>query len=111
LQSQRDQDLRRREAELAEAKQREQYLTARLNAQAETHQAAEQEWKTELEITRGTIEPLRALLVRTEKERDEARHSASEGIRQMQDLKRKSMEAFSLLNGWKNGNPVPGGRG
>ena len=32
--------------------------------------------------------------------------SASDSVRQVQQLKRKSMEAFSLLNGWKDGeNP------
>ena len=44
-------------------------------------------------------------MARTEKERDEAMLSASESLRQVQLLKRKSMEAFSLLNGWKDGEP------
>ena len=102
LQSKFNEELRRRDAELAEASQREQDLTAKLVAHAETQLLAEKEWETKLERTRGTIAPLRTLVARTEKERDEAMQSASESSRQVQQLKRKSMEAFSLLNGWKD---------
>jgi hypothetical protein len=45
-------------------------------------------------------------LARTEKERDEARQSASEAARKAQDLEKKLTEASSFLNGWKNGNNV-----
>jgi hypothetical protein len=127
LQAQAEQDLRRRETEanearnralreleaqlrqeaqlkeetlLAESKQREQSLTAQLNAQIEAHQTTEKNWETELSLMRGNIE---ALLVRTEKERDEARKSAFEGVRQVQDMEKKLSEASSLLSGWKNG--------
>ena len=64
---------------------------------------AAQEWESEIEIMRRNLEPLKALLARTEKERDEARHSASEGIRQVQDMEKKLTEASSFLTGWKNG--------
>jgi len=104
LQAKTEEELRRRDVEFAEAKQREQDLIAKLIAQAQTQQATEKQWETELETTRSTIEPLKTMLVRTEKERDEARLSASEGVRQVQDLKKKLMEVSSLLNGWKNGN-------
>ena len=104
LQAQTEQELHRRDMESAEAKQREQDLAAKLIAQAKARQTADKEWETELETTRSTIEPLKALLVRTEKERDEARLSVSENVRQVQDLKKKLMEVSSLLNGWKNGN-------
>lgn len=101
-QTQRDRDLRRRELEFVEAQQREQQLVAKLAAQAEAHQIAQKEWATELELTRGSIEPLKALLVRTEKERDEARAAADEGTRMFENLRKKSMEASTLLNGWEN---------
>lgn len=110
LQSQWTQELRKRDLESAEHKQREQVLAAKLAAQAEAHQNAETELQCELERTRCTIEPLRALLARAEKERDDALQSASEGLRQVQDMRKKSMEAFSLLNGWKDGDPLAGGR-
>jgi hypothetical protein len=130
LQAQTEQDLRRREVESADArlralreleahlrqemqqkdeaaqakaKQREQDLVAQMTAQAEAHQMAAQERQTELETMSATIEPLKAQLVCAEKERDEARQSASEGIRQVQDLEEKLIEASSLLAGWNNG--------
>jgi chromosome segregation ATPase len=91
------------EAAQAKAKQREQTWVAKLAAQAEAHQMAAQERQTELETISATIEPLKAQLVCAEKERDEARQSASEGDRQVQDLEEKLIEASSLLSGWNNG--------
>jgi hypothetical protein len=109
LQTQKDRDVRRRELEFVEAQQREQQLVAKLAAQAEAHQIAQKEWATELELTRGSIEPLKALLVRTEKERDEARAAADEGTRMFENLRKKSMEATSLLNnGWENRDVLMG---
>ncbi len=108
LRKQWDQDSRRRDAEAAEAKQREQELMTKLNAATEAHESAEKEWETELIRTRSSLEPLKALLVRTEKERDEARHVASEGIRRVQDLKKKTKEASSLLNAWDDRDHLAG---
>jgi hypothetical protein len=81
---------------------------AKLAAQTEAHQAAEKEWATDLEMTRASIEPLKALLVRTEKERDEARSAADEGTRMFENLRKKSMEASTLLNGWDNRDMLTG---
>lgn len=109
LQTQKDRDMRRREMEFVEAQQREQQLVAKLAAQSEAHQIAQKEWATELEIARGGMEPLKALLVRTEKERDEARAAADEGTRMFENLRKKSMEATSLLNnGWENRDVLMG---
>lgn len=102
FQAQWDRDIRRRDLEVAEARQREQQLKTRMEAMVEAHQAAEKEWAKELTMTRNSIEPLKVLLARTEKERDEARQAASEGIRQVQDLKKKTLEATSLLKSWEN---------
>ena len=110
LQVQTEQELRRRDAESAEAKQREQDLVSQLAAQAQAHEMAEKEWQTELEITRGNIEPLKALLSRAEKDRDEAVKSASDSARHVQDLEKNLTEASSLLTGWKNGKNPVGGR-
>jgi hypothetical protein len=74
-----------------------------MTAQAEAHQMAAQERQTELETMSATIQPLRAQLVCAEKERDEARQSASEGVCQVQDLEEKLIEASSLLARWNNG--------
>ena len=53
---------------------------------------------------RAAIEPFKALLARTEKERDEARQTAFENSRQVQSLEKKLTDASLFLNGWKNGN-------
>jgi chromosome segregation ATPase len=78
-------------------------LVAQLTAQVEAHQTAAQERQKELETISATIEPLKAQLVCAEKKRDEATQSASENVRQVQDLEEKLIEASSLLSGWNNG--------
>jgi hypothetical protein len=77
-----------------------------LTAQAEAHQtAAQARWQTESEEkVRAAIEPFKAMLARAEKERDEARQSASESALHVQDLEKKLTEVSSFLNGWRNGN-------
>jgi len=104
-QTQTEQELRRRDAELAESKQREREAIAQQTAQAQDHQRAAREWEKELDLAHEAIKPLKALLARTEKERDEARQSASEGIRNVQDLEKQLMEVSSFLAGWSNGKP------
>lgn len=93
------------EAVQAKAGQREQDLIVQLTAQAEArHMAAQAQWEKESEErARTAIEPFKALLARNEKERDEAKQSASRAVNQMRDLEKKLMEASSFLNGWKNG--------
>ncbi|NOS70966.1 MAG: hypothetical protein HOP33_13675 [Verrucomicrobia bacterium] len=93
------------EAAQAKAEQREQDLVAQLTAQAEAHRlAAQAQWEKESEEkTRAAIEPFKALLARNEKERDDAKQSASRAVNQMRDLEKKLMEASSFLSGWKNG--------
>ena len=88
-----------------------QAFAAQFAAQVEAHEAAEKQWKTELEMVRETFEPFKAQLVRVEKERDEARQSVAEGTRQVQDLKRKLTDVSSLLSSWKNGDELVGSRG
>src|SRR5438034_5674052 len=94
----------------AMAKQREQDLVAQLSAQAEARQmAAQAQWETESENKmRAAIEPFKALLVRTEKERDEAKQFASESARQVQNLEKKLSEVSSFLNSWRNGKHLVG---
>ncbi len=94
---------KKEEATQTKARHREQELLGQLHTQAEASQLAVQEREKQLELLRRNLEPLKALLARTEKERDEARHSATEGIRHVQDMEKKLSEASSLLTGWKNG--------
>ncbi len=88
------------EAAQAKVKQREQELAAQLNAQAQARQlAAQAQWEAESEVKlRTAIEPLKAQLARAEKERDEAKRSATEGTRQVQSLEKRLTEASSFLN-------------
>jgi hypothetical protein len=98
------------EAADAQAKQREQDLVTALTVQAEARQmAAHVQWETEAENKmRAAVEPFKALLIRTEKERDEARQLASESSRQVQNLEKKLNEASSFLNTWRNGKSAVG---
>lgn len=109
LQAQWNQDLRTRDAKLAETKQREDDLMARLASQAEAHLAAKKEWDVELQTVRNGAESLKMLVMRTEKERDAALESAAEVDRQVQEFKKKSMEASTLLSTWNNGKNLMGG--
>jgi chromosome segregation ATPase len=94
------------EAVQAKAKQREQDLLTQLTAQAEAHQAASEELKTELEAMRRTVDSFTAQLARTEKERDDANLSASIALSQVQVLETKLTEASSFLTGLKNGKTL-----
>jgi hypothetical protein len=96
------------EAAQVKAKQREQDLIAQLSAQAEARQMAAQAlWEIESEKkARASLEPFKSLLARTEKERDEAKETASESVRQVQNLEKKLTEASTFLNGWRNGETL-----
>ena len=98
------------EAVQARSKQREQELTAQLTAQAEARQTtAQAQWVTDSERKMlAAIEPFKALLARSEKERDEARQTAAESARHIQNLEKKLSEASSFLNGWRNGKSLVG---
>jgi hypothetical protein len=50
------------------------------------------------------MESFRALLTRTEMERDEARQSALEGVRRVETLEKKLTEASSFFNSWRSGS-------
>ena len=96
------------EAALAKAKQREQELLAHLSAQTESHKQAQHQWETEFTMLRRNIEPLNQLLRRTEQERDEAKQAIDEGTRMFENLRKKSIEASTLLNGWENRDSIAG---
>jgi hypothetical protein len=98
------------EAAQAKFKQREQDLISQITAQVEArHMAAQALWDAESEKkTRAAIEPFKTMLARTERERDEARHSASESAHHVQNLEKKLTEASSFLNGWRNGKVLAG---
>src|SRR5262249_42908888 len=101
---------KKEEATQAKARQREQELIAELSAQAEARQiAARAQWEAESEKkARAALEPFKTLLARTEHERDEARQSASDGVRKVQTLEKKLTEASTFLSTWRNGNDWAG---
>jgi hypothetical protein len=92
----------------ARARAREQELVVQLTAQADARQAAAQsQWESESEKKlRAAVDPLKALLAGAEKERDEARESASDTAHRVKKLEKKLTEASSFLNGWRNGQQV-----
>jgi len=66
--------------------------------------AAQAQWQTESEKkTSAAVEPFKILLARAEKERDEAKQSATEATRHVQHLEEKLTEASSFLSAWRNG--------
>ena len=81
-----------------------------LHAKAEARQkAAQAQWESESENkARAALEPFKVLLSRAEKERDEARQSASESVRQVQNLEKRLTEASAFLNTWRNGKETAG---
>jgi len=69
--------------------------------------AAQAQWETEShKKVLAAIEPLKTLLARAEKERDEARQDASESGRHLQDLEKKLTETSVFLNSWRNGKSL-----
>lgn len=95
-------ETRRREQDAARAKQRETEHAAQSAAQSEERKRAEHTWETEMQALRAGTE---AQLARTEKERDEARKTAAESVRQVQSLEEKLTEFSALFTGWKGGQP------
>jgi hypothetical protein len=76
------------------AKQREQEAIGQVKAL----------WEAESEAKMfAAMESFKGLLARTEKERDDARQSAIETARQMENMERKLSEASSFFSSWKNG--------
>ena len=98
LETQYHEELQQQEvAAQTRAKQREQEVIAQVKTL----------WEAEAEAkVFAAMESFRALLARTEMERDEARQSAQEGIRRVENLEKKLTEASSFFSSWRNGNSV-----
>jgi hypothetical protein len=105
--------LRRREAELADARSRALHeLEANIRKELqEKQEAAQVETKQREQALVARLAAQTEACQMAEKERDEARQSAFEVARQAQDLKNKLMEASSLLTGWKTRNTNGNGNG
>jgi len=83
-------------------KQREQEIATQLATQAEARMSnAHAQWLAEAEKKiQATLEPMKAMLLRVEKERDEALQTASDSVRHVQQLEKKLSDASTFLSGW-----------
>jgi hypothetical protein len=89
-----------------EAQQKEEIFLAKSRQREEQWQVKLEAVLAQLQSQTAAIGPSKALLARAEKERDEAKQSASESARQVELLEKKLTEASSFLNGWRNGKQL-----
>ncbi|HZV34955.1 MAG TPA: hypothetical protein VFB72_10315 [Verrucomicrobiae bacterium] len=104
-----DAALRALETQLREEMQQKEMAAQTRTAQREQEAIAQSRalWEAEAEAkTFQAMESFRALLTRTEMERDEARQGAMEANRRMENLQKKLSEASSFFSSWRNGNNV-----
>ncbi|MCI0747128.1 MAG: hypothetical protein L0Y58_17125 [Verrucomicrobia subdivision 3 bacterium] len=85
-----------------ELKEKEQAFLAESRQQEAQWQLKLDGVLAELQLQTAAIEPYKERLAQAENERDEARQSAAESARQVQNLERKLKEASSFLSGWKD---------
>jgi hypothetical protein len=96
--------IRATESRLArEAQEREELSLAKSRQREEQWQVKLDGVLAELQAQTASIEPFKEQLARAEKERDEARHIATESTRHVETMEKKLNEASSFLTGWKNG--------
>jgi len=89
-----------------EAEQKEELFLSKSRQREEHWQVKMDAALADLLAQATAVEPLKASVARAEKERDEARQSASESFRQVQNLEKKLTEASSFLNSWRNGKKL-----
>jgi chromosome segregation ATPase len=96
--------IRTTEARLArEAQEKEELFMAKSRQREEQWQVKLDGVLAELQAQTASIEPFKEQLARAEKERDEARHVATESARHVEVMEKKLNEASSFLTGWRNG--------
>jgi hypothetical protein len=103
LERQAEKRVRAAEARLGrELQEKEQLLQTKTRQLEEQWQVKYDGVVAELQLQSASIEPYKQRLARAENERDEAKQSAEENARQVQNLEKKLQEATSFLNDWKN---------
>jgi hypothetical protein len=103
LERQADARVRAAETKLGrELQEKEQLLQIKSRQLEEQWQAKYDGVVAELTLQAASIEPYKARLARAENDRDEAKQSAEENARQVQNLEKKLQEAKSFLSDWKN---------
>ncbi len=102
-----DSALRALETQLLEEMQQKEMVAQAKAMQHEQEAIAQVRtlWEAESEAKIfAAMESFRGLLDRAERERDEARQSALEGVRRVENLEKKLTEASSFFSSWRNGN-------
>ena len=103
-QKQAEQRVRATESRLAqEAEEKEEMFLSKSRQREEQWQVKMDAVLAELEAQTSAVEPFKEQLARAERERDEARQTAAESTRQVQNMEKKLTEASSFLSGWRNG--------
>ena len=103
LERQADVRVRATETKLGrELQEKEQLLQLKSRQLEEQWQAKYDGVVAELQLQAASIEPYKQRLARAENDRDEAKQSAEENARQVQNLEKKLQEATSFLNDWKS---------
>lgn len=86
-----------------ETQEKEELFMAKSRQREEQWQVKLDGVLAELQAQTASLEPFKEQLARAEKERDEARHIATESTRHVETMEKKLNEASSFLTGWKNG--------
>jgi hypothetical protein len=108
-QKQAEQRVRATESRLAqEIQEKEEVFLSKSRQREEQWQVKMDAVLAELEAQTAAVEPFKEQLARTERERDEARQTAAESTRQVQNMEKKLSEASSFLSGWRNGKKPTG---
>jgi hypothetical protein len=96
--------IRATESRLArETEEKEELFLSKSRQREEQWQVKLDGVLAELQAQTTAIEPFKEQLARAERERDEARHTATESARHVEVMEKKLNEASSFLTGWRNG--------
>jgi hypothetical protein len=91
-----------------ESQEKEELALAKSRQREEQWQVKLDGVLAELQAQTAALEPFKEQLARAERERDEARQTASESTRHVEAMEKKLNEASSFLTGWRNGKKPVG---
>jgi hypothetical protein len=91
-----------------ETQEKEELFMAKSRQREEQWQVKLDGVLAELQAQSAAIEPFKEQLARAERERDEARQTATESTRHVEVMEKKLNEASSFLTGWRNGKKPVG---
>jgi hypothetical protein len=91
-----------------ESQEKEELAMAKSRQREEQWQVKLDGVLAELQAQTAAIEPFKEQLARAERERDEARQTATDSSRHVEAMEKKLNEASSFLTGWRNGKKPVG---